>query len=156
MLACLTGLLTAFEGSAGVVGLVKGHPIQLIISILASLGIGGLFVTFEAGKLLDYLAALVITAPLLPGVAAVITVVIYLVRGPEPAGKYALLWGSAIAVWTWFVLAFFSRKFTDAEHAIPSSWGELQQRMTQLEAGIEVVRKTKESLNDLTRDLCIP
>jgi hypothetical protein len=149
LLACLAGLLAAFAGSAGVVALAKGHPIQLIIAILATLGIGALLVRFQQGKLPGYVAALVGTGPLLSGAAAVITVVICLAGWPGREGKYVVLWGSAIAVWAWFVAAFVCRTFTDAEHAIPSSYGELRQRLTQLDAGLNIPRQTTGFPSDL-------
>lgn len=140
-LSCSVGLMAIFEGSTGVAalyeGLIKGHLIYMI-AIVANLGIGLLLATLQHDKgaekyeLEGYWATLVVTATLLPGVTALITLVIYLANF-----KHALFWGSAIAVWAWFVTAFACHWLAEAEYAIPSSYGELNQRLTSLKDELE-------------------
>jgi hypothetical protein len=140
-LACLAGLSAAFTGWAGVAALAKDHFIQL--AILANLVIGFFLATLrqeesrEKYGLQSYWATLIATGSFLPTALAVITVIIYLAGWAGKEGKYSLLWGSTIAVWVWFVAAFAFRWLADAEHAIPSSYGELRQRLTQLEAKLK-------------------
>lgn len=142
-LACLVGLSAAFEGSAGVAALAKGHLLY-VIAIVANLGIGVLLATLQQGEsankdkltnkeeLRAYWATLIAMVALLPCASALIAVVIYLAEWAGPEGRHALFWGSAIAVWAWFVAAFACRWLAEAEHAIPSSYLELCQRLTQL------------------------
>lgn len=150
LLVCLAGTSPAFADSADVVALAKGHPIQLAIVILACLGIGALGAALQQQQLAGYVAALVATAAFLPGAAALTTVIIYLA---EWAGRYAPLWGSVIAVGAWLVAATLCRGFADAKHAIPSSFGELRQRLDQLDAGLKVVCPTTGFPNDLCRTI---
>jgi hypothetical protein len=83
-----------------------------------------------------YRAALTATSILLPAAATVLTVIIVLVKWPAPYFP-APVWGTLGAFAAWLVFSGFYREAADAQHAIPSSYGELGPRLDELEAGLE-------------------
>jgi hypothetical protein len=143
-LACFAGLLAVFAGNSGAVVLYKEYHIQLVIAILVYSCIGILLETLNEDGRRRYSGALIATGTLLPVTLVIITVVIYVIGWADPVrcvpeGKYALFWGSAIAVWAWLVAAFVCRRFADAENAIHSSYGEFHRRFCQVKAALQVL-----------------
>lgn len=92
-------------------------------------------------------AALVATAVLLPAMLALSTVVIYLTGLAGEISINVLKWSWFIAVVFWFLAAFFYRSLATAEYSIPSSFCELQVRLTQLKAVFEVLDVEKSTNN---------
>lgn len=132
---CLTG-----EDSACLAATLKHRQAILIIGLLASLSVGGFGAILWLQQLRSYGAALIATAAILPGAAALTTVLIFLTTcTPSSEGKFAPFWGSGIAFLTWMILALFCLRFADARYAIPSSFGELRQRLDQLKSRLKVV-----------------
>lgn len=85
----------------------------------------------------SYPAALVVTAALLPGVAAFCTVIIFLLEISFPGKQtYAPLWGSVTAFLAWLILTVFFRRFANAKFAVPSSYGELKNCLAQLRLNV--------------------
>jgi len=82
-----------------------------------------------------YGAALIGTSILLPAAAAVLTVVIVLVKWPTPY-SLAPVWGTLGALAAWLVLSLLCREVADARHAVPTSYGELLPRLDELQAGL--------------------
>ncbi len=95
-------------------------------------------------------ATLVATAVLLPAMLALSTVVIYLTGLAGENSINILKWSLFIAVVFWFLAAFFYRSLATAEYSIPSSFCELQVRLTQLKAVFEVLDVEK-GTNDRRR-----
>jgi len=133
--ACLTG-----AESACLAATIKHRHAILIIGLLASLSVGGFGAVLWLQQLRSYGAALIATAAILPGAAALTTVLIFLTTcTPSYEGNFAPFWGLGIALLTWVILALFCLRFADARYAIPSSFGELRQRLDQLKAQLKVV-----------------
>lgn len=133
--ACLTG-----ADSACLAATIKHRHVILIIGLLASLGVGGFGALLWLQQLRSYGAALIATAAILPGAAALTTVLIFLTTCPDSCeGIFAPFWGSGIAFLAWAILAMFCLRFADARYAIPSSFGELRQRLDQLKSQLKVV-----------------
>lgn len=78
------------------------------------------------------MAALLATAVLLPAVMALATVLLALLC--PYLHPYTPLWGAGIAVLLWLGTAVGCRNYTTAAHAIPSSFHELQERLSRLQA----------------------
>jgi hypothetical protein len=83
-----------------------------------------------------YVTSLMAMATLLPAVAAVSTVLIFLTGR---AGTCAPFFGSAIALFMWFVSPTFCWGLADAKHAFPSSYGEVCQRLDQLKERLKTI-----------------
>ncbi len=77
-----------------------------------------------------YVAALVLTAPLLPGLAVVCTTVAYL--SWQDPGTYLL--GTVAALLLWFSFPTLYRRFTSADRACTAAYGELCERLNRLES----------------------
>jgi hypothetical protein len=139
LLLCLVSLGGAlYAGHAEVTALAGRHPFMLVLVILlAVLDIFALATAFQRGHSSGYAAGLIATATLLPGAATLNTVVIYLAG---MAGQFAPLWGLVIAVETWLGVAYFCRGFAKAETAVASSYGELCQRLSQLDAALDALK----------------
>jgi hypothetical protein len=80
----------------------------------------------------SFLATLVASGIFLPGFLSLTTTVAYLGGGSDQEPPVALIEGSVTAVWSWFVFSFACRNLARADTAIPSAYGELSQRLTQL------------------------
>lgn len=119
--------------------LIKHHPAMSVIGALICLGVGGFGAVLGLQQLRSYGAALIATATFLPGAAALSTVLIFLSLWAEGEGVQAPFWGSGIALLAWVVVALFCLRFADAQHAIPSSYGELCQRMAQVKSQLDVM-----------------
>lgn len=132
-----THALWGFAGSenACFTALFKHPPEMVFIGLVVCLGIGGFGALLGLQQLRSYGAALIATTAILPGVAALVTVIIFLAPWTLPyEGKYAPFWGTGIALLIWVVVALFSLRFTDAKYAIPSCYAELCQRFTPLKS----------------------
>lgn len=120
--------------------MINPPPVKFVIGLVAGLSVGGFGVAWRRQQLRSYGAALIATAAFLPGAAALSTVLIFLtpwtVFGEE---KYAPFWGSGIGLLVWLISAMFCLRFTDARFAIPSSYGELRQRLAQLKSQLSVL-----------------
>ena len=153
LLACGAGSLFAFAGRTYVVAVAGRHPIMLATAIaLACLDIVALVTALQQRQQApssSYVAGLIATATLLPGGATLITVVIYLAK---IADQFAPLWGAIFAAEAWLGAAYVCRGFAKAEKAVPSSFGELRQRLDQLDAALNAVRPTGFE-NDLCRTI---
>lgn len=84
-------------------------------------------------------AALVATVVLVPAMLALCTVVIYLTGLAGEDSINILEWSLFIAIVAWFLAAFFYRSLATAEYSIPSSFCELQVRLTKLKAVFEAL-----------------
>jgi len=84
-----------------------------------------------------YGAALIATFIFLPGVATFFTVVIMLLVESPTSYSLAPVWGTLGAFAAWLVLSPLCCEVAAADHAIPSSYGELLPRLDQLEAGLK-------------------
>ena len=135
--------------SACFAGMIKRRPAMCVIALLACLGVGGFGAVLGLQQLRSYGAALLATAAILPGAAALSTVFIFLVPWEASVeGVYAPLWGSGIALLTWVVVALFCLRLADARHAIPSSYGELCQRLDLVKSQLDVVCPAQNVLGD--------
>ena len=85
-----------------------------------------------------YDATLIATLPFLPGAATLLTILIFLAQWLAP-GTNAPFWGSGIALVAWVLLSALCLRITDARYAIPSSYGELCQRLAQLKSQFAVL-----------------
>lgn len=111
-----------------------------VLVLLEGLALGGFGVVLGQQQLRGYGAALIATARFLPGAAALATVVIYLTPwSGSIGGTNAPFWGSGIALVAWMTVAIFCLRFTDAQYAIPSSYGELRQRLDLLKSQLSVL-----------------
>jgi hypothetical protein len=137
--AFLAGPLAAVYGDADILAFVCGHPVPLAVAVLASLGIGVVLASLKREELHGYWAMLIATAVLLPSAMVLITTVVYLAGVPALT---ALLWGALTAAEVWLVAALMFRTFAEAQHGIPSSYGELRQRLDQLKATLDVTCAT--------------
>jgi hypothetical protein len=121
---------------------IKLHPWTFAIGLLAGLAVVGISGVAMSGmkQLHGYGTALIAAMVFLPGVATLLTVIFYvapwLVSSTE---KYAPFWGTGSALLAWVILAIFCLRFTHAKHAIPSSYGEIRHRLTQLESQLKAV-----------------
>jgi hypothetical protein len=77
--------------------------------------------------------AMVATLPLLATAALVLTIIAFLVA-PEAAQRMAPLVGCTLALLTWRLVAELCRGCLNAEYCNASSYGELQHRLTELDA----------------------
>jgi hypothetical protein len=120
--------------------------LMLLLAIVAVVGVN-VFVrrtlrqsdgTRAAGSELarTYITSLLAIGTLLPAAAAVSTVLIFLTGR---AGISAPFFGSTIALFMWFVSPIFCHGLADAKHVVPSSYGEVRQRLDQLRERLKVV-----------------
>ena len=97
----------------------------------------------------SYCATLTATGILLPGVATLSTLLIFLAPCKVFCeDRWAPFWGSGITLLLWLILTIFFRRFTDARYAIPSSYGELCYRLAQLKSQMSVVCRGNAFLDD--------
>lgn len=147
-LVCAAVLLAVFAGFFGAVVLYKEfqaqYQVQLIIVIVAYVGIGFLMATLSKDGMRRFSGALIATGTLLPATMVITTVVLYCLgyvdqKTFNSEGRFALFWGSTISVWGWFVVSFVCRRFADFENAIHSSYSEFGQRFSQLKSAFKVL-----------------
>jgi len=119
---------------------IKYHTMTFLAGLLACLGVGAFGAFLWLQQLRSYGAALIAIAAFLPGAAAITTVLIFLAPWTVPIEPiYAPFLGSGVAIFAWMILAMFCLRFTSAEHAIPSSYGVLGQRLAQLKSQLDVL-----------------
>src|ERR1043166_2246503 len=111
--------------------------LSLCVGILGVAVLIGIAISGLRRELSTYVAGLIAMTTLLPAAAAVFTIIILLAGW---ANTCAPLLGSVIALGMWLVSPVFARGLADAKHAIPSSYGELRQRLVQLKERLAVVR----------------
>lgn len=91
-------------------------------------------------------AAFVSSAPLLPCIAAISAVALYLARlEPMPVwnrqiNDLAVLLGILAALGVWPLLAVLFQRFASADRANPRAYGELSERLDQLNVRLEILR----------------
>jgi len=94
----------------------------------------------------SYAGGLLATAWLVPTVAAIVMVASYVGRsvstgGQEQTVPYALVFGLGVSLAAWLILAALYRPMTSAANANPTSYEELEERLTQLDARIETLSR---------------
>jgi hypothetical protein len=102
-----------------------------------------------------YGAALIATSIFLPSVAAVFTMVVVLVEwSADHPYLYTLapVWAALGTLAVWLVFAGFCRKAADAQHAIPSSYGELLPRLVELKTKLKCFGPVLGSAKDLCKN----
>ena len=107
-----------------------GRALAMLIFVAAAVVLGSAAAYWQAER---YIAALLLVAPYLPGLAATITVITYLTIGPDdPTSPDAAYFGLVFGFGAWPFLAWPLRGLTTVDRAQSRSYLELLQRHRQL------------------------
>lgn len=107
-----------------------GRALALMIFVAAGVVIGSAAAYLQGER---YIAALLLVAPYLPGLAATVTVIAYLTIGPDdPTSTDAAYFGLVFGFGSWPFLAWPLRGLCTADRAQSRSYLELLQRHQQL------------------------
>ena len=98
-----------------------------------------------------YVASLVVTSLMLPGIAGTITMILFLIGGGESAGASRYAWlnatgtrswifGTLIAIVAWMALAVLFRRYAYVDRANPSEYEKLLQGYETLRTRLDVER----------------
>jgi hypothetical protein len=108
-----------------------GRALALLIFVAAGVVLGSAAAYWQGER---YIAALLLVAPYLPGLAATVTVIAYLTMGPsDPTSTDAAYFGLVFGFGAWPFLAWPLRGLCTADRAQSRSYLELLQRHQQLE-----------------------
>jgi hypothetical protein len=107
-----------------------GRALALMIFVAAGVLLGSVAAYLQGER---YIAALLVVAPYLPGLAATLTVIVYLTIGPsDPTSKDAAFFGLVFGFGAWPFLAWPLRGLCTADRAQSRAYLELLQRHQQL------------------------
>ena len=139
ILICLFAVAVTAVALVGAALVVAPGPVLApsiaVFELVVLVGVG-LFAVLDARRAWEFVTALtVLTATVLPGLAASFSVAVY-VWNPDPEHWHVWLLGVGIliAILVWSFVIYFSRVYAQAQRANPLAYAELLLRLEELEA----------------------